>query len=141
MITGLDHINLQTVQLAAMVKWYDEVMHLHPGKRPAFPFDGAWLYAGDRPVIHVVEVADAPPPAADLALEHVAFRASGLPAFVRRLREGNHRHRLVQVPGVPIVQVNVWDPDGNHLHVDFDAAEADGQGFEIEPFRVSKIEA
>jgi hypothetical protein len=25
-----------------------------------------------------------------------------------------------------VLQVNVWDPDGNHIHVDFDLAEADG---------------
>ncbi len=141
MITELDHVNLRTVQLKAMVAWYDEVLHLRPGNRPAFPFDGAWLYAGDRPLIHIVDVAEAPPAATDLALEHAAFRASGLPGLVERLRAGNHRHRLVRVPGMPIIQVNVWDPDGNHLHIDFEAAEAEGHDFEVEPFQMPKITA
>jgi hypothetical protein len=33
------------------------------------------------------------------------------------------RFRRVAVPGFPIVQINIWDPDGNHLHVDFDPGE------------------
>jgi hypothetical protein len=32
------------------------------------------------------------------------------------------------VPGWPVVQVNVWDPDGNHLHIDFDLSEAEAAG-------------
>ena len=30
-----------------------------------------------------------------------------------------------RVPGFPVVQVNFHDPDGNHIHVDFDVAEYD----------------
>ncbi len=29
------------------------------------------------------------------------------------------------VPGFPVVQVNLRDPDGNHIHIDFDQAEHD----------------
>ncbi len=139
MIERLDHVNLQTVQMDAMIAWYTRYLQLKSGPRPPFPFPGAWLYAGDLPVVHLVEVAQAPPKAADLALEHAAFRAKGLPGFLGRLAAGQEPHRVVQVPNMPLVQVNVWDPDGNHLHVDFDAAEA--EGLDLEAFTVSKIKA
>lgn len=139
MIERLDHVNLQTVQLDTMIAWYTDILHLKQGYRPRFPFDGAWMYAGEVPVVHLVPVEVVPPEATDLALEHAAFRASGLVAFIDRLKAAGEAYRLVRVPDIPLVQVNVWDPDGNHLHVDFDAAEA--EGVDIEGFKSSKIEA
>lgn len=139
MIERLDHVNLQTVQLNAMIAWYERFLQLKNGYRPRFPFPGAWMYAGDVPVVHLVPVEVEPPKAADLALEHAAFRATGLPEFIERLQESGELFRVVRVPDIPLVQVNVWDPDGNHLHVDFDAAEADGM--DIEDFKTSKIQA
>ncbi|WP_224815263.1 VOC family protein [Hasllibacter sp. MH4015] len=139
MIERLDHVNLQTVQMEAMIAWYGQYLKLRNGHRPPFPFAGAWLYAGDHPVVHLVEVATASPKADDLALEHAAFRARGLRGFLERLADGGEPHRVVQVPDMPLVQVNVWDPDGNHLHIDFDGAEA--EGLDLEAFTVSKIEA
>jgi hypothetical protein len=32
-------------------------------------------------------------------------------------------HETRRVPGLGIVQVNVWDPDGNHIHIDFQPSE------------------
>lgn len=139
MIERLDHVNLRTVQLAKMIAWYEGILLLKSGDRPNFPFNGAWIYAGNIPVVHLVEVDTAPPEASDLALEHAAFYAAGLSDFLLRLQAAGEKFRVVRVPGMPLVQVNIWDPDGNHLHVDFDAVEADG--IEIEDFKTSKIEA
>ena len=126
MIDRLDHINLRTAQLDRMVAWYGEVLGLTPGARPAFPFPGAWLYAGDQALVHLVGVPQDPAdPGTDLRLEHGAFAARGFDRFFARLKARGERYRLSKVPGFPIVQVNLWDPDGNHLHVDFDAAEVD----------------
>jgi len=127
MIERLDHINIRTENLAAMIAWYGRVLDMHPGKRPAFPFAGAWLYAAGFPLVHLVGVDTAPgSDPGDLRLEHGAFRASGMAGFLARLDEAGERREVVRVPGFPIVQVNVWDPDGNHLHIDFDAAEMPG---------------
>ncbi|MBF9035650.1 glyoxalase [Rhodobacterales bacterium HKCCE2091] len=128
MIEALDHVNLRTARLAEMIDWYGRYMQMPPGPRPEFPFGGAWLYAGDFPLVHLVEIETAPDRPAELALEHAAFRASGIAAFVARLKDGGQRYRVSALPDFPIVQVNVWDPDGNHLHVDFDRAEAEAAG-------------
>lgn len=126
MIERLDHVNFRTARLEAMVAWYERVLEMHPGPRPAFAFPGAWLYAKGHPLVHLVAVETMPgADPADLRIEHAAFRATGLERFLQRLDEQGEPHRVSRAPGVPIVQVNIWDPDGNHLHVDFDAAEAD----------------
>jgi len=125
MIEALDHINIRTGQLEAMIDWYTEVLGLKSGPRPPFPFPGAWMYAGEHPLVHLVETDPAPTdPGVDLQLEHGAFRATGFDGFIARLKARDDRYEVARVPDFPIVQVNVWDPDGNHLHIDFDTADA-----------------
>lgn len=125
-IKRLDHVNLRTDALDAMVAWYGEVLGLHPGPRPGFDFPGAWLYAGDDAVIHLIGVNDAPSAEPDqLRLEHFALTADGMTAFVERLEARGERYRLNPIEDFGIVQVNLWDPDGNHIHVDFRAAEGE----------------
>lgn len=124
MIECLDHINIRTGNLTAMVAWYRDVLGMEEGARPDFSFDGAWMYAGGQAVVHLVAVDKTPEDGPELRLEHGAFRARGFRTFIDRLDETGNRYRVRKLPGMPIVQVNVWDPDGNHLHVDFDSAEA-----------------
>ena len=120
MIERLDHLNLRTSRLDEMIAWYEGVLHLKSGARPAFGFPGAWLYAGEDPLVHLVGVAEEPGSNPDdLKLEHGAFRARGIDEFVARLDAKGESYKRVKVPGLPIVQINVWDPDGNHLHIDF----------------------
>ena len=59
----------------------------------------------------------------DVTLEHFALRATGMPEFVAHLDDRQIPYRIAEVPGLPVVQVNIHDPDGNHIHVDFDASE------------------
>lgn len=123
-LTRLDHVNIRTSNLTAMIAFYEEVLGLAAGERPAFGFPGAWLYCGDIATVHLIEVAEASAPSGSLQLEHFAFSAQGLPDFLALLRRRGADYRIGVVPGLGIVQVNIHDPDGNHIHVDFDPAEA-----------------
>jgi catechol 2,3-dioxygenase-like lactoylglutathione lyase family enzyme len=115
----LDHVNIRTTNLEAMRVFYRDVLGLREGERPAFSFPGSWLYLGDRPCVHLVEVARAPDPKGELRLEHFSFAAEGKAEFLQKLRAAGIPYRESSLPGNVLVQVNVWDPDGNHLHVDF----------------------
>ncbi len=125
-IGRLDHVNLRTHRLQEMIDWYGRVLAMPSGARPNFPFPGAWLYADGHPTVHLNGVEKVGPQGNDLALEHFAFKASGLKEFMARLQGLGERFEVAWVPGMPIVQFNVWDPDGNHIHIDFAAAEAEG---------------
>jgi catechol 2,3-dioxygenase-like lactoylglutathione lyase family enzyme len=120
-IQKLDHVNLRTHQLTTLVDWYERVLGLRVGERPNFPFPGAWLYAGDTVVLHLIGVAN---PAgagseAPLKLEHFAFSATDLLSFEKKLHDMGEPNQRVDLSFNKLVQINLWDPDGNHLHVDF----------------------
>jgi len=127
-LARLDHVNLRTANLAAMQDFYTTVLGMTPGPRPPFAFGGAWLYCGEgearRATVHLVEVGQAPEPAGALRLEHFAFAAEGLAEFLALLKRRGEAYRIGVVPGYGIIQVNLHDPDGNHIHVDFAPAEA-----------------
>ena len=123
MLTGFDHINIRTANLDAMIAWYCDILGLQNGPRPDFRFPGAWLYLNETAVVHLVGVKVPPAVGSDLALEHVAFRARGMTGFLAKLDAAGIDYRLSPLEAAQTVQVNISDPDGNHLHIDFDMAE------------------
>ncbi|AKS47178.1 Catechol 2,3-dioxygenase [Octadecabacter temperatus] len=123
---GLDHVNVRTAKLAEMVRFYENVLGLRSGARPDFPFAGAWIYIAENPVIHLVEVAEECA-SIEPKIEHFALRATGLTELTERLTQADIRHSVDRVPGVPIVQVNLEDVDGNHIHIDFHSDEMAGR--------------
>jgi catechol 2,3-dioxygenase-like lactoylglutathione lyase family enzyme len=127
-LIAFDHVNVRTANLDAMRAFYVDVIGLRVGPRPAFSFGGAWLYCAGAPVVHLVQVARAPRPEGDLALEHFALRAQGLAEFLERLRVHDVPPTLGFIGDFGICQVNVRDPDGTHIHIDFDIAEARALG-------------
>jgi len=124
-IKRLDHVNLVTAKLNEMVAWYEEILGLTSGPRPDFPFGGAWLYTDDMPVIHLVETTQPDPVGSEaaLTLEHFAFSAKGAAEFERRLNEYCAPFQKIEIQEAGLVQFHIADPDGNHLHVDFDLYE------------------
>ena len=85
-ITGLDHINIRTTELARTQAFFTEVLGLRVGWRPDFPFGGTWLYAGDKDVVHLVEVARPAAPSRGSALDHFAFAIDDYEDAERRLQ-------------------------------------------------------
>lgn len=125
-VKKLDHVNVHTTNLGGMVEWYGRVLGMPSGERPPFPFPGAWLYCGGEPTVHLVGVDSVTKPEGLPQLEHFAFSATGLEEFMGRLERNKVRHEARKVPRSGSVQVNIWDPDGNHIHVDFPPEESAG---------------
>jgi catechol 2,3-dioxygenase-like lactoylglutathione lyase family enzyme len=127
---SLDHVNIRTEALERLVAFYEEALGLKRGPRPPFDFPGAWLYAGSRAVVHLIGVprppegskAESSKEGRALRLEHYALRAGSqaqLPAFLAHLKRLGVEAQVATLPDGSAVQVNLWDPDGNHLHLDF----------------------
>jgi catechol-2,3-dioxygenase len=115
----LDHVNLRTANLAGMTEFYCHVLGLRLGPRPLFAFGGAWLYCGERPVVHLVEIEHPVSPSGPLRLEHFAFSADGFEELVAALNRAHVEHRISTLVGSETRQINLRDPDGNRVHVDF----------------------
>ena len=125
-LIAFDHVNIRTVNLERMVAWYEDVLGLRSGPRPDFPVRGAWLYLGETCVIHLIEADPPPTPYAEgesLRMEHMAFRAEDMDAFVSKLEERGIACKLFPFEALDIVLVFLRDPDGNRIHVDFPADE------------------
>jgi catechol-2,3-dioxygenase len=129
----LDHINVCTTQLEQMKVFYSDVLGMLPGPRPNFPFGGAWMYCGTRPCVHLVERERLEPTTGDLRLQHFAFAAEDLAGFLARLARLGVPYRVGILDDFELCQINVKDPDGNHIHVDFSLAEAQRLGVERTP--------
>ena len=120
-LVQLDHVNVRTTQLDVMIEWYTTVLGMRAGNRPNFSFPGAWMYASDTATVHLVGIEG--PAAAgaelELKLEHFAFTAADITEFEKRLQMLGEHYQRSEVPSTELVQLNVWDPDGNHIHIDF----------------------
>ena len=126
-VEKLDHVNVRTANLEAMVDWYCSVLGIVNGKRPPFAFPGAWLYAGDQAVVHLIGVEEEPR-SIEPKIEHFALTANGLADFIERLDAADVPYEANRVPGFGILQINLFDVDGNHIHIDFSPREADAAG-------------
>ena len=124
-IQTLDHVNILTADVAGMTAWYEKILGLKKGPRPNFRVAGAWLYAGDNPYVHLVEITSPRKPS-EVQIEHFAFGATGMAEFIDTLKEHGVHHTIDPVPDYPLVQVNFRDPEGNHIHVDFVSTETAG---------------
>jgi len=120
-VRRLDHVNIQTTQVENKVAWYRDILGMRTGPRPDFPFPGAWLYADDTAVIHIVGQRGDPAVGSEvkLKLEHFALTATGRVAFEETLSKGAIPDQRFVLDTIRLVQFHLRDPDGNHIHIDF----------------------
>jgi catechol 2,3-dioxygenase-like lactoylglutathione lyase family enzyme len=117
-VQALDHYTIHTSNLDASVAFYVDVLGLRNGERPAFTIPGAWLYLGDVPAVHLIG-GDARKDTGTGAIDHIAFRASGLAEFTDHLRQLGIPFEERTPPGTRMRQVFVKDPDGLTVEVNF----------------------
>lgn len=112
LVRGLDHINIRTADLAATKRLFIDVLGLAEGWRPPFPFPGAWLYAGDKDVVHLVEVAQPAAASDGSSLDHFAFDISDYDEVLQRVEATGLKFRATTTPGTSVKQIFVRDPNG-----------------------------
>ena len=125
----LEHVNLRTADMHRLEEWYCQVLGLKRGYRPPFKSTGRWLYAGNIPMVHFLEVKDQKI-CDDPTMVHFAMRVSGLKAFLQKLEDMHISYRTVRVPELRVFQIYITDPDENNMHLDFTPEEADELGFD-----------
>jgi catechol 2,3-dioxygenase-like lactoylglutathione lyase family enzyme len=116
-VQSLDHFTINAVDLERSIRFYEEVVGLRNGDRPAFTFPGAWLYCGEKPVVHLVGGDHSEHGTG--SVDHVAFRAAELERYVKNLEKRQIPFTERDVPGMPLHQVFLKDPDGVTLELNF----------------------
>ena len=120
----LDHYNVRTRKLAETVAFYEDVLGLDNGPRPAFNFPGAWIYSEGKPVVHLRDIS--PTPEAQKpdsgVIHHIAFVSSGFATMKRRLAAKGVWYETSEVPGGALWQIFVRDPNGIVIELNYDTA-------------------
>lgn len=119
---GMNHFTVLTDDVARTVAFYRDLLGLAEGYRPDLGFPGAWLYAGEQAVLHVVggKPQEALKPG---VIDHMAFTATGLPATLEKLTARGVQYACRQQTGTGLWQVFFHDPNNARVELDFGADE------------------
>lgn len=118
-IARLDHYNVVTARPEETLRFYCEGLGLEndPSRRPAFDVPGAWLFAGDDPLVHVMFVEDDPGSPAG-PLDHVAFDGgSDIDGMCERLEREGIGYDRRDHPSGAFSQLFLRDPNGIRIEI------------------------
>ena len=103
MLTGLNHVNISTDDLAGTIAFYEGVLGMTSGPKPSGK-PGAWLFVEDQAVVHVdiIDELDGSGPA---NFNHVAFDGTDLDATTAALNTAAINYEVVERPKLGITQV------------------------------------
>lgn len=123
---GMNHFTVLTDDVGRTVDFYRDLVGLAEGYRPDLGFPGAWLYAGEQAVLHIIggRPRDTLKPG---VIDHMAFTATGLPATLEQLTAHGVHHVCRQQPGTLLWQVFFFDPNGARVELDFAPGERAAQ--------------
>ncbi len=119
---AMNHFTILAEDLRRTCDFYRDLLGLTEGYRPAMGFPGAWLYAGDTAVLHVVVKKPLPQQRAGV-LDHMAFSASDLAGTVAKLKQRGLAYNLGRQVETGTWQLFLHDPNGAKVELDFAAAE------------------
>ena len=143
-LSHIEHFLLQTADMEKTREWYVNVLGMRVGPNPDFKFPVFWLYLGDKDVVHVTEggakVSDnrkryvgqeSQATAGSGAVDHIAFRATGLREMIAHLRARDVDFKQRQVDDQGLYQLFMFDPNGVKIELNYSNAEAAGLRAEV----------
>lgn len=124
-VSALNHFTLRCSpeSLPRVLEFYTKHIGLVPGSRPVMSFPGYWLYSGGQPIVHLAAFLDDDQGVDTGALDHISFRAHGLDETRERLEAQGVPFEEAPVPGWPLYQVFIKDPNGLKIELTFDLNE------------------
>ncbi|MCL4745926.1 MAG: dioxygenase [Burkholderiaceae bacterium] len=125
-VHAMDHFTVLSDDLDATRAFYARILGLVDGPRPDLGFPGAWLYIGERAVLHIIAGRAVPSESAGV-LDHMAFGGTGLRETAALLEAEGVEYLLRRQGATGPWQLFFHDPSGARVEVDFDASEAPPQ--------------
>jgi catechol 2,3-dioxygenase-like lactoylglutathione lyase family enzyme len=117
-VVGMNHFTVLTDDVPRTVEFYSRLLGLTDGPRPDLGFPGAWMYAGDEAVLHIIGGKSRDALRAGV-IDHMAFTAKGLSDTIATLTAYNIEHVCRQQVGTRLWQVFFHDPNGARVELDF----------------------
>ena len=139
-LSHIEHLLIAADDIDATRDWYARVLGMRSGPHPDFGFPVHWMYLGERDTVHIGPSAKAAGEiqkkylgrisqdagAGTGAIDHIAFRATGLRAMLEHLRAERVAFSQRRANGQALFQLFFYDPNGIKIELNYDAAEAEG---------------
>ena len=142
-LSHIEHCLVLADDMEATRDWYCSVLGMKEGRHPDFGFPVHWLYLNGRDVVHIGQSAkhagenqkhylgrtSRDTGSGTGAIDHIAFRATDLPAMMAHLRSRGIEFIERRADNQALYQLFMLDPNGVKIELNFSADEAVG----IEP--------
>ncbi len=140
-VTGLFHVAIKTARPEATRNFYKHILGMSEAPRPNFEFPGFWMQvntptAGAIFHIYTGDAArsrDGTVAVGSAAIDHIAVCAVGFEAMRKRCRDFGVPYRERVVPGYPLWQLFVYDPNGVQFELQFHKANEERPGVTVDP--------
>jgi catechol 2,3-dioxygenase-like lactoylglutathione lyase family enzyme len=121
----LDHATLRTHDLEGTRAFFEAVLEMKPGYRPAFSFPGYWLCAGDKPIVHLIPGHGGSLGHDGETIDHVAFRLADYDGMQGKLDSLAIPYSRMELPELGERRLFVRTPTGILLELVFREVGAD----------------
>jgi len=99
--------------------FYCDVLGLNEGFRPEFSKNGFWLYADEKPNIHLSESLKHDEGEKQGYIDHFALQAVGAASVIKQLEKAGIEYKTSYVPEISLTQIFCKDPSGTGVEVNF----------------------
>ena len=120
-LSHIEHILVAADDIDATRDWYARILGMTSGPHPDFGFPVHWMYLGGVDVVHIG-------PSAKMAgaIDHIAFRATGLRSMLEHLKKEKVGFTQRRANGQALFQLFFHDPNGIKIELNYEASEAEG---------------
>ena len=146
-LSHIEHFLVAADDIDATRDWYARVLGMTSGPHPEFGFPVHWMYLGELDVVHIGPSSGtasenqkkylgrtsgkSAQEEGTGAIDHIAFRATGLRAMIDLLQEERIAFSRRRANGQALFQLFFYDPNGIKIELNYDAAEAEGVEAEL----------
>ena len=138
-LSHIEHFLVQTASIEKTRDWYVRVLGMQVGPNPDFKFPVCWLYLDGKDIVHLTEGGanvsenrkkyvgqESQATHGTGVVDHIAFRATGLPQMLEHLRALGVDFKQRQVDDQGLYQLFMHDPNGIKIELNYANAEATG---------------